>query len=379
MTFRKYTILIILLTIGQLAIGQIVTSALTKKLADGKMQLSDRGVEYFVNMSMRCIVTDTPHYNPKARNETEQSNYKKATADWPAFYGCYDWHSAVHNHWSLIKVLKTFPKHKLLPGIVARLDESFQPENIAAELKYFKLHELEMFEFPYGTSWLLKVADELGTWKDPKAEKWLNNLKPLVNYIVENYKFYWPKFKEAPLEGNHNNFAFGLSFAIDYAKNAQNDSLIQVLTTAAKKFYGNLTNYNFDKEPSGFDFMSGGLVIAELMRKVYTQKQYEIWLKKFAPKLFINGEAQKILRVVKQKKHNGYESHWDGYQLSRIWCLNGIMQSVGEKFLEPTIKKIWTRGQEQMWDYAQEAIGKGNYDIDHCLASFSVFALEGYR
>ncbi len=359
--------------------AQMESIGLIKKLADGKMVLNDKGVAYFAKISLNCTQTDTPHYNPKATSEIDHANYKIAKKDWPSFYGCFDWHSAVHNHWALIKLLKQNPKSNMAPAIISKLNESFKPENIAIEVKYFKVHELEMFEFPYGTTWLLKVAQELNDWKDTTAKRWLADLQPLVHQIVKNYIFYWPKFKEPVLEGNHYSFAFGLSFAIDYARSVKNDSLETTLVTAAKKFYSDIVNFPFQKEPFGYDFMSAGLLIADLMRKVYPQSDYENWLKGFAPSLTSAKTAATMLKVVKQKKHDGFESHWDGYQLNRIWCLNGIMQSVSTNFVDAATKKQWLKSQEEMWNYAQLSIGKGNYDIDHWLSSFSVFALEGYR
>ncbi len=376
---RRILVLSIAVLFYTTATAQMESIGLIKKMSDGKFVLSDKGVDYFTQLSLQCVQQDTPHFNPKATSEKDHANYKLAKKDWPSFYGCFDWHSAVHNHWALVKLLKSNPKNKNNPLIIAKLEQSFLPENIAAEVKYFKVRELEMFEFPYGTTWLLKIADELITWDNPLAKKWLTNLEPLVHQIEKNYVFYWPKLKEPVIEGNHYSFAFGLSFAIDYARSAKKDSLEKILVIAAQNYYGTMVNFSFHKEPFGYDFMSAGLLIADLMRKVYTQTEYETWLKAFAPKLMTAKTAASMLKVVKQKKHDGYESHWDGYHLNRIWCLNGILQSVSANFIDVATRKQWLKSQEEMWNYAQLSIGKGNYDIDHWLSSFSVFALEGYR
>jgi hypothetical protein len=375
----RVVVTFLFITISFCAGAQMMQVELTQKLTDGKMQLSAKGVDYFTQLSLQCVQLDTPHFNPKAINLEEHRNYKYAKRDWPSFYGCFDWHSAVNNHWALIKLLKNNPKNKNNPTIITRLEEAFNGENIQKELKYFKVRELEMFEFPYGTTWLLKVAEELTTWDNPLAKKWLANLDPLVQHIIKNYNFYWPKLNTPAIEGNHYNFGFGLSFAIDYARSTKKDTLEKTLVKAAQKYYGAMKNFDFTKEPFGYDFMSAGLLIADLMRKVYTQAEYETWLRAFAPKLLTAKTAAVLLKVVKHKKHDGFESHWDGYNLNRIWCLNGIMQSVSTNFVDAATKKQWIKSQEEMWNYAQESIGKGNYDIDHCLSSFSVFALEGYK
>ena len=73
------------------------------------------------------------------------------------------------------------------------------------------------------------------------------------------------------------------------------------------------------------------------------------------------------------------EAHWDGFHLNRIWCLNGALSSLPQGALDDEVKVLWHQHMNAMWDYAQESIGKGNYDVDHWLSSFSVFALMGYK
>jgi hypothetical protein len=103
------------------------------------------------------------------------------------------------------------------------------------------------------------------------------------------------------------------------------------------------------------------------------------WCKKFCPSLFISDQVHVALQIKRTSKHDGYESHWDGYHLNRIWCLNGMLKTFPEGTLDAATKAEWVLAMNQMWDYAQESIGKGNYDIDHWLSSFSVFALIGYE
>src|SRR5262245_50805107 len=72
----------------------------------------------------------------------------------PAFYGCYDWHSAVHGHWLLAHVLCTSPGTPEAAGIRRIFDQHFLPEHLAAEANY--LYEHPGFERPYGWAWMLK-------------------------------------------------------------------------------------------------------------------------------------------------------------------------------------------------------------------------------
>jgi hypothetical protein len=210
------------------------SDALIDVASDGVMTLSNAGASYFAKLSLDCANKVYPHfYNEHSINSAE--DLKTPEKFWPSFYGCFDWHSGVHNHWALVKLLKTYPKLPEAAAIRTKLENSFNATNILAEVKYLKDHKEESFEFPYGTSWLLKVADELAKWNDSTAKKWLKNLKPLSDYIVADYMKTWPAIEEPTYTGNHYASSLGLSFAVDYAITMKNDSLKKVLVTAANE------------------------------------------------------------------------------------------------------------------------------------------------
>lgn len=350
---------------------------LTYTASDGSLQLSDAGASYFAKLSLDCTGKVYPHDYRERLQKAE--DLKSPDKLFPSFYGCYDWHSGVHNHWALVKLLKNFPKITEAKLIKAKLENSFDAKNILGEIEYLKTHEDESFEFPYGRSWLLKVADELAKWNDPIAKKWLKNLQPLCDYIVTDYMVVWPNIAKPNYSGDHYASSLGLSFALDYAITMKNDSLKDVLTTVSKNFYTRVKDFPLLKEPFGYDFMSAGLLITDLMRKVYTQTEYTEWLKKFSPEMFTIDGVKKVFYVERKETHTGYASHWDGFHLNRIWCINGMLQSIPANTLTPEVKKAWLNSQKEMWDYAQASIGKGNYDIDHWLSTFSVYALLGTK
>ena len=189
----------------------------------------------------------------------------------------------------------------------------------------------------------------------------------------------WKDVKEAKLSGSHDAPSLNLSFAIDYARTFGDEDLLKVALKASKRYFGKMTNAPLRAEPFEYDFMSASLLVTDLMRKVYDTEDYLVWLKKFSPGLFAAQTASKDLQIKKTDKHDGYESHWDGYHLNRIWCLNGMLKTLPAGTLDEATKTAWVNNMNAMWDYAQESIGKGNYDIDHWLSSFSVFALIGYE
>ncbi len=375
--FSTFLCLLTTFAFAQKNSSQTIEASLTKTAADGSLLLSDMGASYFAKLSLDCTGKPYPHFYYEHLQTA--SDLKSPDKLFPSFYGCFDWHSGVHNHWALVKLLKTFPKIPEAKAIKDKLENSFNAANILGEVAYLKSHAEENFEFPYGTSWLLKVADELGTWDDPTAKKWLQNLKPLCNLIVSDYMIRWPMIEKPNYSGDHYASSIGISFALDYAKTFKNDSLKTILEQSAKGFYLGIEKFPLEKEPFGYDFMSAGLLITDLMRKILPQSEYVTWLKQFAPDVFTVEGVKKVFNVEKKETHTGYASHWDGFHLNRIWCINGMLKSIPANALSTDVKKAWLASQKEMWNYSQESIGKGNYDVDHWLSSFSVYALIGTK
>jgi len=352
---------------------------LTKKGENGIYELTEAGASYFAKLSLNCAERNSPHYYEAYKDYYKIKDSTTSKNIWPSFYGCYDWHSSVHNHWCLVKLLKNHPSIPESKEIRNRLNEAFSVKNIRQELYFVTLNEGGFFEFPYGQSWFLKIADELKMWNNPDAKKWLTQIEPLLKKIEDNHLKYWQKTPKVNISGSHDSPAMGISFALDYSRSTANKKLEQELLKAAKKYYAKVKNAPITLEPVEYDFMSGTLLIADLMRKVLSKKEYAKWLSKFTPELFNDELVNKALKINKTTDHEGGESHWDGFHLNRIWCLNGMLMSLPDDALNKSLKTKWINSMNEMWDYAQESIGKGNYDVDHWLSSFSVFALEGYK
>jgi hypothetical protein len=371
-------ILISFLLLNQLSV-LFSQSNLTQKGDDGIYKLTESGASYFAKLSLQCADKQSPHFYEKYKEHYEIVDSTTSKDLWPSFYGCFDWHSSVHNHWCMIKLLKNHPSIPEAALIRARLNEAFSVENMKYEAFFLSQNEEGYFEFPYGQSWFLKLADELKSWNDQDAKKWLKNSEPLLVLIEENHLKYWNATPSVKISGSHDSPAMGISFALDYSRSFKKKKLEKTLLAAAKKYYLTIENAPILSEPVEYDFMSGTLLIADLMRKVLSGKEYAAWLSKFTPELVDESRAHLALKINKTEVHDGYESHWDGFHLNRIWCLNGMLISLPKKSVSPSLKGKWTNAMNEMWDYAQLSIGKGNYDIDHWLSSFSVFALEGYK
>ena len=282
----------------------------------------------------------------------------------PAFYGCFDWHSAVHGHWSLVYLLKTFPDLAKKEEAIQMLDQNLTAENIEKEVAYFSLNpESKSFERLYGWAWLLKLQEELYTWDNPLAEKWYNNLKPLEDYISNAYMEYLPKLLYPIRVGTHTNTAFGISFAYDYAQSVGNSALASAIKEAALRFYSDDKDCPITWEPSGHDFLSPCLQEIDIMRKVLSEEEFKAWSEAFLPALFRQDLSLSPGQV--KDRSDGHLVHLDGVNFSRAWCLYPLRDNVN----------AYNLATEHM-DYSLSKITDGDYAGQHWLGSFALYAFK---
>src|SRR5881396_615252 len=167
----------------------------------------------------------------------------------PAFFGCFDWHSAVHGHWLLAHLLRRFPGLPQAGAMRSALDSALSAANLQVEAEYLGRHP--EFERPYGWAWALKLAQERG------------NLQPLEGVIVQAYKQWLPRQTYPVRSGTHTNTAFGLAFALDHAHPELKPLLIQ----RAVDYFGNDRDYPAAWEPGGNDFFSPSARERQLRRR----------------------------------------------------------------------------------------------------------------
>jgi len=285
----------------------------------------------------------------------------------PAFYGCFDWHSAVHGHWSLVKLLKEFPDLENADTIKMKLESNLSKENIIKEVAYFDGEHNKTYERTYGWAWLLKLAEELHTWDDPIANELEKNLQPLTDLLVGKYIEFLPKLLYPIRVGEHPNTAFGLSFAWDYADTVKNDSLKTTIESRAKEFYINDKNCPFSWEPGGFDFLSPCLEEAALMKRILTKKEYKLWLKKFLPQLRDPDFELQPGKV--SDRTDGKLVHLDGVNFSRGWSLYKISEDL------PGYEHLKLIANNHINESLPGIVDK-NYEGGHWLGSFAIYALS---
>jgi hypothetical protein len=284
----------------------------------------------------------------------------------PAFYGCFDWHSAVHGHWSLVRLLKTYPDLEKADTIKEKLQENITKKHIQEEVEYFKREHSDAFERTYGWAWLLKLAEELHTWDNSLARKLENNLKPLTDLIVKRFIEYLPKLNYPIRVGEHSNTAFGMAFAWDYAKTVNHKKLKNLIESRAKDFYLNDKDCPFEWEPSGHDFLSPCLEEIDLMRRVLKQKEFEKWMKQFAPQLKSSSFTMEVGKV--SDRTDGKLVHLDGLNFSRAWVYYGLAEQY------PKYQHLTETANKHV-KYSLPNLVGDSYEGGHWLGSFAIYAL----
>jgi Protein of unknown function (DUF2891) len=276
-------------------------------------------VDGYAQLALTCIRQQYPNHLSLAVGA--DADVMPPFALHPAFYGCLDWHSAVHGHWLLVRLLKLHPDAAWAADARRRLQDDFTPGRLAREVEYFQQPNRASFERPYGLAWLLELTRELREWDDPDAQRWLAALLPLEQVVVERLSAYIPKLHYPIRIGEHNQTAFSFALIWDWAEVAGRTDVQALLRDAAGRFYAHDTACPLDYEPSGEDFLSPCLGEADFMRRVLPPAAYSRWLTAFLPNL---GTGRALAPAVVTDRSDPKLAHLDGLNLSRAWMLKGI-------------------------------------------------------
>ncbi|WP_257670123.1 DUF2891 domain-containing protein [Parapedobacter tibetensis] len=322
------------------------------------------GASHLAQLPLKCMQQEYPYKT--GITFADSSLIQSPITYHPAFYGCFDWHSSVHGHWMLVRLLKRYPNLPEATEIKNKLADNLSTSNIAMEVQLFDGLN-KSFERTYGWAWLLQLQAELLSWDDPLGYTLSKNLQPLADVLAELYKEYLPKMNYAIRVGEHSNLAFGLRLAYDYAAQVDDVGLKDVIRNTALRFYAQDTDCPLSWEPGGADFLSPCLEEADLMWRILPPDQYRTWVKKFIPQLFKKSFHLEPGTV--SDRTDGKLVHLDGLNLSRAWCLYGIARHAG-------------RNEQRLFELANmhlnaalPNVASGDYMGEHWLASFAVYAL----
>ncbi len=329
-------------------------------------QLTPERANGLARLPLKCLQQEYPNKLSQLLADASELGSPKTLH--PAFYGCFDWHSSVHGHWSLVYLLKQFPNLENRQEIISKLSVNLSKENITQEIAYLNKKHEKSYERTYGWAWLLKLQQELDTYKEPFAQQLAQNLQPLTDLLAERYIEFLPKLNYALRVGTHTNTAFGLSLAWDYAVHANNVALQNSIRKNALRLFKNDANCPFDWEPSGTDFLSPCLEEIGIMQRILLGKEFIKWLKDFAPRLFDKKYTWEP--GVVSDRTDGHLVHLDGLNFSRAWNFYRLANQYPKQLGH--LKHL----ADRHLTYSLPAIVDGNYEGEHWLASFALHAFE---
>ncbi|MFC4348956.1 DUF2891 domain-containing protein [Kordiimonas lipolytica] len=322
----------------------------------------------FARMALGCIHREYPNKISHVLNSDADVGAPRDLT--PAFYGCFDWHSSVHGHWLLVRLIKQDPEGPFAEIATDALAESFTAKNIEAEVAYYMAEGRKGFERPYGIAWYLQLVAELHESSDPLHQKWRETLRPLEDAIVAKMTAWLPKLAYPVRLGTHNQSAFAFGLMLDYARTVDDGAFEALLTERTLDFYEDDTSCPIGYEPSGEDFLSPCLMEADLMRRVMNQADFAVWLGRFLPRIPRNGKGDWLEPAIVKDATDGKLVHLDGVNLSRAWALEGIASALPQG--DPRKASLLAAASIHK-DTGIKAVSDEHYAGSHWLASFATY------
>ena len=328
--------------------------------------LSVQQASDFARQGLNNVCREYPHLLTHVLNAPEDAHTPRQLH--PAFYGSYDWHSCVHQHCMLARLARLFPDLPERAEIDRVLREHLSGENMITEAAYFEAPGRNFFERPYGWAWLLKLAEELLRYDINLAR----NLDPLVAVVRTGLLAYLPALTHPVRHGVHNNTAFAVKLALDYARTADDQQLKLFCTSRMAYWFGHDVDYGARWEPSGEDFLSPALTEAEVMAAVLPPDNFSRWLGRFLPNLH-TGEPIKLFTPVRVSNPSDPKiAHLIGLNLNRAWCWRRIGLGLAES--DPRQNRAREAAVRHL-EAALPMIDVSDFNRAHWLASFAVYAL----
>ena len=316
-------------------------------------------------LALECVHREYPNKIAHVLNSDADARPPRELT--PAFYGCYDWHSAVHGHWLLARLARLHPYEPFAAEARRALARSLTAEKLAAEARYLQGAGRQTFERPYGLAWLLQLAAELREWDDVDARRWSAALEPLEEAVVARLSAWLEKLPRPVRSGEHSNTAFALGLALDSARLAQREEFERLIVERIRSYYLPDTACPLGYEPSGEDFLSPCLAEADAVRRVLPAGEFARWLRRFLPR--IEMAPTQVTDVTDGKLY-----HLAGLNFSRAWMLEGIASGLPGK--DPRRKQLRAQAA-RLAEAGLAAVRAEHYEGGHWLGSFAVYYTTG--
>ena len=326
----------------------------------------------FARLALDCVQREYPNKIGHVLNSAADARTPSSLH--PVFYGCFDWHSSVHGHWLLVRLLRVMQSENFSPQlraeIIASLNQSFTSSAVAEEVAYFHAENRKSYERPYGLAWFLQLTAELRQWDDPQAEIWLQTLLPLELVIVKQIKSWLPKLAYAIRLGTHNQSMFAFGLMLDWAAVSEDTEMAGMVRSRSLAFHEQDINCPIAYEPSGEDFLSPCLMEADLMRRILGPDQFVSWLDSFLPGIPTDGSSDWLAPGIVNDPTDGKLVHLDGVNLSRAWNLKNIASALPAN--DPRKASLLATAKIHS-EVGIANVSAENYEGSHWLASFATY------
>ncbi len=334
--------------------------------------LTEDQAERFAAMALACVGREYP--NKLAHVLAGPQDVGSPRALTPAFFGCFDWHSAVHGHWLLVRLTRRFPAAAFAGPARTALAHSLRPEAIAGEVAYLERDDRTGFERPYGLAWLLQLAAELRAWDDPEARRFAAALAPLERLAAARLRAWLAKLDYPIRSGEHSQTAFALGLTLDWARETGDAAFAAELEAWIRRMHAGDRECALHLEPSGHDFLSPCLGAADLVRRVLPPAELARWLERALPEIPRDPRSPWLPVAGATDRRDGKLVHLDGLSLSRAWMLEGIAQALPAD--DPRRPTLYAASQRHA-QAGLAAVSDAHYEGGHWLASFAVYLTTG--
>ena len=341
----------------------------------GAAPLGEADAGAFAALALDCVVKEYPNkIGLRLESDDDLAPPRELT---PVFYGCYDWHSAVHGHWLLARLTRFFPAADFAAAARAALDRNLTAERVAGEIAFVSVEGRRGFERPYGLAWLLQLDAELAEWAGDeaapaedraRAARWRETLAPLTASAVERLGEFLEKLEYPLRVGEHRQTAFSAGLVHDWASSVGDQPMRELLAARAGVWYRPDRNCPVDYEPSGQDFLSPCLAEADFLRRVLPAGEFAAWLDDFLPGP-LSARLEPVHVPADEEDSFG---HLHGLHLSRAWMLRGIAAALPET--DPR-REAMAALAERNAAAGLAGVDRGNYTGSHWLGSFATYLL----
>lgn len=324
----------------------------------------------YLDIALQNIQLEYPHMPWFVATGPE--SYKTHRELHPAFYGSFDWHSCVEMHWVAVRLLRTHRGLASEERARQVLNDLLAETNLAHEIVFFRNPSQRSFERPYGWGWLLKLHHELTLWGDEDARRWAEAVAPLADLLLDRFQEWLPQMTWPQRIGMHVNTAFGLSLAWDAAQNRRPD-ILETITSSARRWFADDTDYPVHYEPSGADFLSAGLCEAELMSRVLPEDEFPAWLERFLPGIATSQPAQLFTPVIVSDGTDGQIAHLQGLNLSRAWAFLRLARALPS---DDARRSPLEHAAGVHADASLDQVVGSDYMVEHWLAAYATLLLS---